>query len=150
MWSAANNNTEVVNNAGWGRLLLDDAEESLRRQINIPLVFLPGPLEGWSEAQMEIPAEHQAEMRAGLSAPVITASSFSALVNRSLLFRIPADLTDTAAAIARADYSLDCGDDAKVLIPTLLGLATIAAITRNPQIDGFAVHASPQIPEVLS
>ena len=132
MWMAANNNTEVVNNAGWGHLLLDDVEGSLRRQINIPLVFLPGPLEGGSEPQMEIPAEHQAEMRADLSAPVITASSFSALVNGSLLFRIPADLTDTAAdAIARADYRLDCGDDVKVLIPILLGLATIAAITRN-------------------
>ena len=63
MWMAANNNTEVVNNAGWGHLLLDDVEGSLRRQINIPLVFLPGPLEGGSEPQMEIPAEHQAEMR---------------------------------------------------------------------------------------
>ena len=44
----------------------------------------------------------------------------------------PADLADTAAdAIARADYRLDCGDDVKVLIPILLGLATVAAITRN-------------------
>ena len=132
MWMAANNNTVAVNNAGWGHLLLDDVEGSLRREISIARACWPGPLEGGSEAQMEIPAEHQAEMRIDLSAPVITASSFSALVNRSLLFRIPADLADTAAdAIARADYKLDCGDDVKVLMPALLGLATVAAITRN-------------------
>ena len=110
MWMAANNNTDAVTTAGWGHLLLDDVVGSLRRQINIPLVSLPGPLEGGFEGQREIPAGHQAEMRADLSAPVITASSFSALVNGSLLFRIPADLADTAAdAIARADYRLDCG-----------------------------------------
>lgn len=132
MWMAASNSTEAVNNAGWGHLLLDDVEGSVRRQIKIPQAYWPGPLEGGSEPQMEIPAEHQAEMRADLSAPAISASSFSALVNGSLLFRIPADLTDTAAdAIARADYRLDCGDDVKVLVPILLGLATVAAITRS-------------------
>jgi hypothetical protein len=135
MWMAANNNTDAVTKAGWGHLLLDDVVGSLRRQINIPQVYLPGPLEGGFVAQLEIPAEHQAEMRADLSASVITASSFSALVNGSLLFRIPADLADKAAdAIARADYRLDCGDDVKVLIPILLGLATVAAITRNHQL----------------
>lgn len=74
-------------------------------------------------------------MRADLSAPAISASSFFALVNGSLPFRIPADLADTAAdAIARADYRLDCGGDGKVLISILIGLATVAAITRNHQL----------------
>jgi hypothetical protein len=132
VWIAAKNNAEDVNAAGWGYLLLDDVEGSVRRKINIPLAFLPGPLEGGTEAQMEIPAEHQAEMLTGLSGSVITASSFCALVNSSLLFRVPADLADAGAdAIARAEYRLDCGGDVKLLVNVLLGLATVAAVTRN-------------------
>jgi len=71
-------------------------------------------------------------MRTDLSGSVITASSFSALVNSSLLFRIPADLADAAAdAIAGAEYRLDCGGDVKLLVVILFGLATVAAVTRN-------------------
>jgi hypothetical protein len=131
VWMAANNNSDAVTTAGWGHLLLDDVEGSLRRQITIPQASLPGPLEGGSEAQMEIPAEHQAEMRADLLGSVITASSFSALVNGSLLFRIPADLADAAAvAIERAEYRLDCGGDKNLLVVILFGLTTVAAVTR--------------------
>jgi hypothetical protein len=129
--TAANVHAGAVNCAGWQGLLLDDSEGSLRRQLDLGRAFLPGPLEGGSAAVMQIPEAHLSEMRENLSAPRITATSFSALANASLLFHIPPDLTELAAdAIARADYRLERLDGTTPIRPLLMGLATIAAITR--------------------
>jgi hypothetical protein len=128
---AANVHAGAVNDAGWQGLLLDDSEGSLRRQLDLGRAFLPGPLEGGSAAVMQIPEAHLSEIRENLSAPRITANSFSALANASLLFHIPPDLTELAAdAIARADYRLERLDGTTPIRPLLMGLATIAAITR--------------------
>jgi hypothetical protein len=130
--AAADAQAAFVNEAGWNTLLLDDTDGSLRKQLNLSRAFLPGPLEGGMNPQLDVPAIHLAEMRSDLSQPVITAASFSGLVNGSLLFRIPSELADMAAdAIARADYQLECIDDTTPLVPYLLGLSSVASVTRN-------------------
>ena len=130
--AAANAQAAFVNEAGWNTLLLDDTNGSLRKQLNLSRAFLPGPLEGGMNPQLDVPATHLAEMRSDLSQPVITAASFSDIVNGSLLFRIPSELADMAAdAIARADYRLECIDDTTPLVPYLLGLASVSSVTRN-------------------
>jgi hypothetical protein len=62
---------------------------------------------------------------------VPAATSFSKVANAALLFRIPDNVVDLAAdALARANYYLQrC--DGQPLIPLLLGLATVAAVTRS-------------------
>jgi hypothetical protein len=129
--TAANVHAAAVNNAGWQGLLLDDSEGSLRRQLDLSRAFLPGPLEGGTAAVMEIPDPLLTEIRENLGAPRITAASFSKLVNASLLFHVPPDLAGLAAdAIARADYRLELVDGTTPILPFLMGLATVAGITR--------------------
>ena len=129
--AAANAQATFVNEAGWYTLLLDDTNNSLRKQLNLSRAFLPGPLEGGMSPQLDVPPTHLAEMRSDLSQPAVTAASFSGLVNGSLLFRIPSELADMAAdAIARADYQLECIGDTP-LVPYLLGLASVASVARN-------------------
>jgi hypothetical protein len=135
VFHAANGREESVVADGWKGLLLDDVEGGLRRQLDIRQAFVPGPLEGSLAPVLEIPEESLLEMRASLQEPVITISSFSALANSAILFRIPTELCDLAAeAIARADYHFAEVDDTKPLIPHLLSLATAAAITRNERL----------------
>jgi hypothetical protein len=116
-------------------MLLDEVEGGLRHQLDIRQAFAPGPLEGSATPSLEIQDENLAEVRAALQQPIITVSSFSALANSALLFRIPDDLCDLAAdAIARADYHFTDVDETKPLIPHVLGLATAAAINRNEKL----------------
>ena len=130
--AAANAQASVVAEAGWSRLLLDGGDDSLKTQLDVARVLLPGPLEGGMKPQLAIPERHLAEIRSDLSEPIISARSFSALVNGSFLFFIPNEIADLAAdAIARADYRLECGDDLTRLGPYLRGLAFVAAGTRN-------------------
>ena len=129
--AAANAQATFVKEAGWDTLLLDDTNDSLRKQLNLSRAFLPGPLEGGMSPQLDVPPTHLAEMRSDLSQPAVTAASFSGLVNGSLLFRVPSELADMAAdAIARADYRLECIGDTP-LVPYLLGLASVASVIRN-------------------
>jgi hypothetical protein len=65
---------------------------------------------------------------------VITAECFLAITNAALLFRIPQDIIDLAGdAVSRADYYLQRSSD-QPLVPFLLGLATVAAVTRNQKL----------------
>lgn len=126
---------DAVVAAGWKGLLLDDVAGGLRNQIDLRQVFLPGPLEGDTASLLEIPEEHLAEVGADLTQPAITASSFSALANSTILFRIPKEVCDLAAdALVRADYHLANVDETTPLVPHLLGLATAAAVARNEKL----------------
>jgi hypothetical protein len=59
-------------------------------------------------------------------------------VNAALLFQIPDDVVDLAAeALGRTHFYLQ-RDDAQPLIPFLLGLATLSAVTRSHKLaDGL-------------
>ena len=134
IWTAANAHSAFVIEEGWKELLLDETAGSLRHQLNLPQIMLPGPLEGSSTLIMEIPPEHLGEIRTDLSRAVITAECFSALANAALFFRIPLDVVDLASdALSRAEYYLQRSGD-QPLVPFLLGLATIAAVTRNQRL----------------
>jgi hypothetical protein len=132
IYFAASKHAKAVVEAGWKKLLFDDSDGSLRKQFDLALACLPGPIEGGTTPTLEIPAAHLAEMRSDLAEPVISAASLSGLVNGSLLFLIPAEIADMAAdAIARADYRLECVDEQTSVVPCLLGIASMASITRN-------------------
>jgi hypothetical protein len=132
IWFAADTHAEAVTQSGWKKILLDDADGSLRSQLKFPLSFLPGPLEGGTTSVHELPAEYLADMRSDLMKPTVVIGSFSSLLNASLLFSIPTEIAELAAdAIVRSDYHLESFDDRAPLIPHLVGLATVAAVTKN-------------------
>jgi hypothetical protein len=134
VWSAANAHNAFVAECGWSILLLEDTPGSLRHQLNIPRTFLPGPLEGSSASTLDIPDDNLTEIRADLSAPMVSVASLSAVANASLLFRLPQDVIDlTTDALSRANHYLQ-RDEARPLVPILLGLATAAAITRSQKL----------------
>ena len=95
--------------------------------------FLPGPLEGTEDMQRTLPSELAEAIETQLKAEEVGPSSFPALVNSALSFRIDADQAELAAtALKRANYHLRNIKDKSQLVATLGGLSTVAAVARSP------------------
>ena len=94
--------------------------------------FLPGPLEGSGDNQNEIPAELEAEVRNRLESDKVAAADFVGLVNSTLLFK-PNDnhAKKAGEALEAANYRLANLSSSEDLVDLLVGLAHVAAITRN-------------------
>jgi len=134
VWSAAQNKAALVEKWRWKAVLLADKPGSLRGRINFAQICLPGPLEGNSKPLVEIPDSNLAAMRASFADPTPKVEAFSALANMGAIFRIPNDLLDLAAeALDRTNYYL-CPVDSEQLGPLLIGLASVAAATRNQKL----------------
>jgi hypothetical protein len=119
---------------GVDRLLIGDADESLKQQFHAMHACLPGPLEGSLAPPVDLPAEEVARIRDDLSSPTITIKSVSRLANAAIVVRFPAELADMAAdAIARADYRLS-HDNSLAFVAQLRGLASAAAIARSSKL----------------
>ncbi len=128
---ASHAHTAIVEQLDMTELLLGVGPGSLSSQLNIPLSFLPGPLEGAFKAAIEMPDDHLADIRSNLLLPLPSAASFLSLANAALLFRIPDDVSDLAAeALARCGYYIQRADG-EPLVLFLLGLAMVAATTRS-------------------
>lgn len=113
-------------------LLLGTEEGGVQSLLRFPFPFLPGPLEGGVEASSEMPEEIKVAVREQLAAEAIKPSSFAALVNSALVFKIHADHPDLAAsALRRAKYQIRGGENPGLHFSLLSGLATVAAVTRS-------------------
>lgn len=131
-WMAAKANEAVVATQGWTDKLLGEGDETLLSKFQMTQAFLPGPLEGGSNAVQEMPQELLDSIRSDLSETTITGTSFMKLANAVLFYRLPLQLADLAvAAIVRADYRLDIGDPEVPLEAVLVGVASVAAVARN-------------------
>ena len=94
--------------------------------------YLPGPLEGGEEAKTPLPAELAETIESQLSEEKIAPSSFTALVNSALLFRIGADKAELAVKeLKLARYRLLNIESKLELLAILNGLATVAAVSRS-------------------
>lgn len=131
-WLAAKSNEEAVVSQGWADKLLGESDETLLSQFQIAQAFLPGPLEGGSNAAQEMPQELFDSIQSDLSETTITATSFRTLANAALVYRLSPQLANlAAAAIVRADYRLEIGEPKIPLETVLVAMATVAAVTRN-------------------
>jgi hypothetical protein len=129
---AAVENETTAKLLGVYEALLGDSETSLKEQLDIVQTQLPGPLEGNVSSRMEIPPESLEEIRKKLKSASPDVNSFTMIVNATHLFKIPPDLPELAAdAIRRAQYQLDSAGDHGKLALCLIGLAALAAISRN-------------------
>ncbi len=97
-----------------------------------PDPFLPGPLEGAEDCLNSLPAQLSEAIKVQLGAEEVTPSSFVALANSALIFRVDSDQVGLAAqALKLGDHRLANVEDRSQLLATLKGLATVAAVTRS-------------------
>ena len=123
-------------NLGEGDLrdtILGDGEQSLIKVCEFPRPYLPGPLEGAEYGPTTLPDDLARIIEEQLDSDEVEAASFIALVNSAMIFRIATGHAELAAkALRLGNYTLANLDDKSQLVGILNGLATVAAVSRNP------------------
>jgi len=95
-------------------------------------LYLPGPLESTENSRSVLPAWIVEAIETQLSGEVVGPSSFIALVNYALIFRVDAGHADLAAkALKLGNYRLADVEDKAELLTILNGLATVAVVARS-------------------
>ena len=113
-------------------LVLATVSRNLRSQNGFFNSYLPGPLEGSSDSQIILPTEIAEAIETQLKTEEVGPSSFIALVNSALIFRIGSDQAELAAkALKLGSYRLMNVEDRSQLLAILNGLATVAAVARS-------------------
>jgi len=134
---AADQNAENIKSPALRELLIGEEHKSLRALIEFPFSYLPGPLEGGVNSQNVIPEEVMQSIKEQLCEEVLQPSSFVALMNSALIYRLDSDLAQLAANSLRvAKHQLRKVDNKELLFSILKGLATVAAITRSKELAG--------------
>lgn len=130
--NAAGRHREKVREGQLSSILWGDAPTTIESQRRFPSGYLPGPLEGGTEAVLEMPTELEASIRSSLEAEELSPESFFGLVNSSLIFRIGSQLSELAAqGLRRVGYQLRKGNANIVPFGILNGLAMVSAVTRS-------------------
>lgn len=119
-------------NGKLSNLVLGIGPGSLHSLSKFPLPYFPGPLEGAEEAPNILPSVISEAIETQLDAVEVGPSSFIALVNSALIFRVSSDQAELAAdALKLGNYRLTNVEDRSQLLATLNGLATVAAVARS-------------------
>ena len=122
-------------NLGEGELrgtILGDGEQSLIKLYEFPRPYLPGPLEGAEDSTNALPDDLARIIEKELDTEEVEASSFIALVNSAMIFRITSGHAELAAkALRLGNYTLANLEEKSQLVGILNGLAKVAAVSRN-------------------
>jgi len=130
---AALNNEQNIKGGKLDDLILGAESGTLQSLSDSFQLYLPGPLEGTENSRSVLPSAIVEAIETQLSAEVVGPSSFIALVNSALIFRVGADHADLAAeALKLGSYRLANVEDRAQLLTVLNGLATAAAVARSP------------------
>lgn len=129
---AAKNYEKNITGGELHDLLLGTEPGSLLSLSEFPLPYLPGPLEGQEVSSNVLPPEWAEAVEAQLSAEEVGPSSFIALVNSALIFRVDSSQSELAAkALKLGSHRLANIEDRLQLLAILNGLATVAAVARG-------------------
>ena len=121
---------EFVRSVGLENRLLGDSANALKSSVNLYLTQMPGPLED-NLPLRGLSLEDQATVAAALNEAKPTAQSFIPLVNAVFMFGLPIELAEMAAsALRRAQFRVDAQGNHPVFIACIVGLASVAAVTR--------------------
>ena len=94
---------------------------------------MPGPLEGAEDSQNTLPDDLAHIIEEQLDSDEVEAASFIALVNSAMIFRLTSGHVELAAkALRLCNYRLANLENNSQLVGILNGLATVAAVSRNP------------------
>ena len=116
-------------------LVFGDTARSLESLSNSLDTWYPGPLEGTEDLQRDLPIQLAETIEKQLSAKEVSPSSFPALVNFVLLYRIDTDHAELAArTLKRTNHRLLNIENRSQLVGLLSGLATVAAVARSPML----------------
>lgn len=113
--------------------ILGDGEQSLIKLCEFLRPYFPGPLEGAEDSPNALPGDLAHIIEEQLDSDEVEAASFIALVNSAMVFRITSGHSELAAkALRLGNYTLANLEDKSQLVSILNGLATVAAVSRNP------------------
>jgi hypothetical protein len=134
---AAKNFENNIKDSELHPLALGDESGSLFSLSEFPRPYFPGPLEGIDNNPNILPAELSTVIKTQLSGEEVRASSFVALVNSAMIFRLDSDQAELAArALRLGSHRLANVEDKSQLLAILNGLATVAAVTRSSILAG--------------
>ena len=129
---AARNFEASLKNSQLHDLILGTEPPSLHALSEFLAPYLPGPLEGVEDRPHFLPADLSEEIKVQLTTEEIAPSSFIALVNSALIFRVDSGHAGLAArALKLGNYRLANVKDKSDLLDVLRGLARVAAATRS-------------------
>ena len=112
-----------------------EGSNSLESVSNPIHAFLPGPLEGSEESGHPVPAEVLERLEAELEAEETPISAFLALTNVALIYRLDRKYPEWGVnRLKRHGYRLGGLEDKEQLIAVAYGLATVAAVSRSPEL----------------
>lgn len=113
-------------------LVFGDGAGSLQPFNDSLDTWFPGPLEGTEATQNVLPPEFAEAIETQLGAEEVGPSSFPALVNCSLFYRIGADQVElTTTVLKYANHRIPNLENKQELVAVLAGLAEVAAVSRS-------------------
>lgn len=113
-------------------LIFGANSDSLQSLCEFPLPYLPGPLEGAEDNPNAMPVELSTAIEKQLRSKQARPSSFIALVNSAMVFKVNTDHAKSAADfIKAANYRLTNIQDKIQLLSIMNGLALVSASSRN-------------------
>jgi hypothetical protein len=137
IFAAARVNEHKIRSSELRDLVLGEGADGIQKLLVFPYYCFPGPLEGAVDSQMEIPPGFKDEVETDLAAEALKVNSFAGLVNSALVFRIGPELvTLTSTALQRVKYQLRHDGPQDQSFALLVGLATVAGVTRSVELAG--------------
>lgn len=134
---AARNYQKNINRGELHDLTLGTGRGSIHSLSEFPRPYFPGPLEGAENSPNTLPAELSTAIEAQLSTENVETSSFIALVNSAMIFRLGSAQAELAAnSLKLGSYRLANVENKFQLLAILNGLATVAAVTRSGVLAG--------------
>ena len=113
-------------------LILRNSLRTFPSPSDLIRLYLPGPLEGMDVSHATLSKEIAEEIQTQLSREEVGPSSFFALVNSALIFRVSLDQAELAAKVLKlGSYRLAKIEDKSQLLAVLNGLAAVAAVARS-------------------
>ena len=130
---AAYNFEKNIEGCGLQNLILGNEPNSLLSKSEFPYHYFSGPLEGTEGHPNALPDDLSRAIEEQLnSEDEIGPSSFVALVNSAMIFRVNTDQAELAAKVLKiGNYRLTKIEDKTQLLAILNGLATVAATSRS-------------------
>ena len=130
---AGNNFQGSLGNGKLRETILGTGEQSLIKRCDFLRPYFPGPLEGAEDSLSSLQDDLARIIEEQLDSDEVEAASFVALVNSALIFRISSGHAELAAnALRLGNYTIANLKDKSQLVGILNGLATVAAVSRNP------------------
>jgi hypothetical protein len=135
VYAAGINNIDKLQSAEAKALFASDDDAPIKTQVVFPFAFLPGPLEGGVQSTLEMPSDIEGNLRQALESEEPNSDDFISLVNSPLIFKVGPQLAQLAAqALRRAKYQLRNMKGQDEAFSLLIGLATVAAVTRSAEL----------------